>query len=113
MSHADSDSEEIAQPIHLLSRYTHVLLILIQDPNITIRELSIVLDVTERTALRTLNELEKKGFISIERRGRNNWYRVLLDAQSLSRFENNRTVRDLIGLVIGHEHIKEEPVEGI
>ena len=113
MSHDDLSPKQIAQPIHLLSRYAHVLLILIQDPNVTIRELSIVLDVTERTALRTLNELEKKGFISIERRGRNNCYRVLLDAQSSSRFENNCTTRDLIGLVIGHEQIKEEPVEGL
>lgn len=113
MSNDDSTTEQIAQPIHLLSRYAHVLLILIQDPAITIREISIVLDITERTAIRTLNELEKKGFISIERRGRNNWYQVLLDAASSSRFENSCTTRDLIGLVIGHEHINEKFGEGL
>ncbi len=113
MRNDESTPRHDAQPIHLLSRYTHVLLILTKNPNITMRELSIVLEVTERTALRTLNELERKGFISVDRRGRNNWYRVLFDAQSASRFENNCSTRDLIGMVIGHEHINQKHVEVI
>lgn len=107
-----SSEDQVAQSVHLLSRHAHVLLILAKDPMVTIREISFVLDVTERTVLRILNQLEEQGFLRIERRGRNNSYRVLLDAESSSRFEKGCTVRDVVGLVKSQEHINEEPVEG-
>lgn len=95
------------QDVDFLSRHAHVLLVLFQDPKITAREISVMLDVTERTTLRVLNQLKKQGFISIERRGRNNFYQVLIDAQSSSRFENGCKVQDLLGLVSGDKQIKE------
>ena len=108
-----SSDRQMAQSVHLLSRHAHVLLILTQDPALTIREISIVLDVTERTVLRIINQLEKQGFLQIERRGRNNSYQVLLDAESSSRFENGCKIRDVIGLVDGHKQNEKPRAEGI
>ncbi len=88
------------QSVELLSRYAHLLLILVRDPDITIRDLSIVLDITERTVHRILNQLQQNGFVSIERLGRKNIYHVLLDSQSSARFENGCRVGDVVGLVV-------------
>jgi DNA-binding MarR family transcriptional regulator len=108
-----SSEDQVAQSVHLLSRHAHVLLILAKDPMVTIREISFVLDVTERTVLRILNQLEEQGFLRIERRGRNNSYRVLLDAESSSRFENSCKIRDVIGLMNSHEQNEKPRAEGI
>lgn len=104
--------EESTQSVDLLSRFAHLLLILVRDPDVTIRDISIMLDLTERTVHRTLIQLEQEGFVSIERLGRRNRYRVLLDTQSSSRFENNCKVGDVIGLVMKHDQTKKH-LEGI
>lgn len=87
------------QAISFLSRYAHVLMIIMRDPSVTIREISIILGVTERTIHIFLNQLEQQGVISIKRQGRKNTYRVLLDAKSPSRFENGCKVRDVLGII--------------
>lgn len=100
----EKDLENSAlQPVHLFSRFTHVLLILVRDPGVTIREISIVLDVTERTVHRILNQLEMQGFVRIERQGRRNKYVVVDQAESALRFENGCKVNEVIKLALGHQ----------
>jgi DNA-binding transcriptional ArsR family regulator len=101
MSRKDLSGDKSVECVDLLSRYAHLLLILVRDQDATIRDISIILDLTERTVHRTLNQLREEGYISIERVGRRNRYRVLADMQSTSRFENNCRVGDVLGLVVG------------
>lgn len=111
MSRKDLSGDESMQCVDLLSRYAHLLLILARDPDATIRDISIILDLTERTVHRTLNQLGQEGYISIERVGRRNRYRVLVEMQSTSRFENNCKVGDVLGLVVGQGGFN-TPIEG-
>ena len=99
MTGTGPSDETLGQSVGFFSRYTHVLFILVRDPDVTIREMSIILNVTERTVHVILNQLEQQGFIQIDRQGRKNSYRVLLDARSKSRFEQGCTVREILKMI--------------
>ncbi len=57
-----------------------VLLAVAADPELLLREIAVVVGITERAAHRIIGDLEGGGYISRERKGRRNYYQVHLDA---------------------------------
>lgn len=60
----------------LLSNHGHILVYINRNPDSKVKEIAEAVGITERSALSILSELEKDGYISIERIGRRNSYRV-------------------------------------
>lgn len=60
----------------LLGNHLIALAAIRSNPSILIRELSQVLDLTERSTQRVVNELEGAGLIRVSRAGRRNLYTV-------------------------------------
>lgn len=63
-----------------LTNHAHVLLCVMHEPDIRLREIADAVGITERAAHRIIAELEDDGYISRERRGRRNLYRLHSDA---------------------------------
>ena len=59
-----------------LSNHGHVLIYLAKNPNALIREIADEVGITERATQGIIKELTTEGYISVERVGRRNAYRV-------------------------------------
>ncbi len=81
------------------SNYAHVLFILSTQENITIRELSSKVGITERFAHKILVDLQENGYISIQKNGRNNQYKINSTKKLRHPIEGHLKVGQLIKLV--------------
>lgn len=59
-----------------LTNHAHVLLCVARDPQTRIRDLADRVGITERAVQRIIRELEEDGYLTHEREGRRNLYRV-------------------------------------
>jgi DNA-binding MarR family transcriptional regulator len=59
-----------------LTNHAQVLLCVAHDPDIRLREIGDAVGITERAAHRLLGELAEAGYVSRERNGRRNRYKV-------------------------------------
>jgi len=59
-----------------LSNHGHVLVHINRNPDSKVKEIADAVGITERSALSILSDLEASGYISVERVGRRNSYRV-------------------------------------
>ena len=84
-----------------LTNHSHVLLCLVSDENLRVRDLAQKVGITERAILKILGDLEAGGVIERERDGRRNRYRVRLDVALRHDLESHRTVGDLVAAVHG------------
>lgn len=63
-------------PWTFLTNHAHVLLCISRDPQARIRDLAERVGITERAVQRIIAELEEDGYLTHEREGRRNLYRV-------------------------------------
>ena len=83
----------------LLTNHAHVLVCLSRDSTQRMRDVALLVGITERAVQRIVHELTAAGFITVSKEGRNNRYTVI-DRQPLRHaLEAHRTVRDLLALV--------------
>jgi DNA-binding MarR family transcriptional regulator len=59
------------------SPYAHVLICLADNPRIRLRELAERVGVTERTAMRLVDRLDRAGVVQRRREGRRNVYEIV------------------------------------
>ena len=64
------------RPWTFLTSHARVLLIISQNPATRVRDIAALADITERSAQRIVADLEAGGYLSHERIGRRNHYRV-------------------------------------
>lgn len=62
-----------------LTHHAHVLLAVAHDPDATIESIASSVEITPRSALTILKDLEEAGYLERERRGRRNHYVMHLD----------------------------------
>jgi uncharacterized membrane protein len=82
----------------LLSNHALVLLCIADDAGIRLRDIAAAVGITERAAHRIVNELEEDGYISRERRGRRNHYRLRKDLPLRHPLGQDRKLADLLAL---------------
>jgi predicted transcriptional regulator of viral defense system len=79
-----------------LTNHGAVLCLVAEHQKITAREIAAILDITERSVLRIIADLESEGYLERFREGRTNWYRVY-HGQPLRREERSHVpVGDLL-----------------
>jgi DNA-binding transcriptional ArsR family regulator len=81
---------------HFLSNHAHVLLSLSGDPDLTVRELSQRVGITERAVMRIIGDLDEGGYIDRVREGRNNHYTLHPDLPLRHPVEAHCSVGNLI-----------------
>ena len=79
-----------------LSNHGHVLIQLSMNPDSRVRDIAETVGITERSTLSILSDLERGGFISVERVGRRNTYRV----NPNKNFRHPNEARKKIGSII-------------
>lgn len=72
-------AEKVERPWTFLTNHARVLVMISEDPEIRLRDLSATIGITERSAQRIVAELEEAGYLTHERVGRRNVYQVSLD----------------------------------
>jgi len=85
-----------------LTNHSHVLLCLVADPMLTMREISQLVGITERAVQAIISDLEKEGYIVRHREGRRNMYEVNADLHLRHPVERHCSVGELIDAVLKH-----------
>lgn len=82
-----------------LTNHTHVLVCLSRDHTLTVRELALLIGITERSVQRILSELERAGAIERFKEGRKNTYQIKKDHRLHHPLEDKKTVAELLKAV--------------
>jgi predicted transcriptional regulator len=84
-----------------LTNHAHVLLAIARNPDSTTREVATIVGITERAVQRIVTELEVGAYLSHERRGRRNHYRVHPTRRLRHPMDRNHRVGELLELLGG------------
>lgn len=94
-THAPSDEPKWT----FLSNHAHVLLCIVRDPEVRIRDIAAHVGITERAVQRILGELEGAGVLQRERHGRRNHYHFEPEVALRHPLEHDHTVGHLMQLL--------------
>jgi DNA-binding MarR family transcriptional regulator len=79
-----------------LTNHSHVLVCLLRNPELTMREVSAMVGITERATQRIVADLQAAEVIEVEKEGRRNRYSVRLDRSLRHPLEAGHTVGELM-----------------
>jgi len=99
-SRAEASSAAEKPPWTFLTNHAHVLLCIATDPQARIRELAVRVGITERAVQRIIFDLEEGGYLTHERDGRRNTYRVRAHLPLRHPVERKNKVAALLALVV-------------
>lgn len=91
------------RPWTFITNHARVLVIISEDPEIRLRDLSAMIGITERSAQRIVAELEEAEYLARERIGRRNRYEVSPDVGLRHPHEQDVEVGLLLAL-FSNEH---------
>ena len=77
------------------TNHSHVIFSLAQDPNSTIRDISLKVGITERAVQKIILDLEDEGYIVKTKLGRNNSYKVNLKKELRHPIEKKKRLADV------------------
>lgn len=83
-----------------LSNHSHVLVALARNPNLSLREVSLLVGITERSVQRIVTDLEEAGYVIKEKVGRNNQYCIKETIPLRHPLERHCTVGELLDLIV-------------
>lgn len=83
-----------------LSNHSHVLIALSKNPGMVLREVAILVGITERAVQKIISDLERDEFISKKKIGRQNIYRISQDKKLRHHLESHKSIGDLIQLIV-------------
>ena len=84
-----------------LSNHGHVLVCLAQEPDIRVRELADRVGITDRTAHLIINDLVEAGYVSRQKVGRRNRYRVNPRLRFRHPVERDHRIGEMLDLLAG------------
>ena len=71
-----ADASPAAPKFSFLTNHGKTLLLIADDPRIRLRDIAVVLDITERATHRIVGDLDRAGYVERTREGRRNFYSV-------------------------------------
>jgi hypothetical protein len=83
-----------------LTNHTHVLVCLVRDSEMLMRQIAQEVGITERQVINIISELTEAGVVTKTRDGRRNLYDVNLDCELRHPLEAPSTVGDLLNKII-------------
>jgi DNA-binding MarR family transcriptional regulator len=88
---------------HFLTNHAQVLLCIENDPDARMRDIAETVGVTERAAQRITNDLVEAGYLTRERIGRRNRYRINRKARMRHPAQREHPIGELLGLLSSDE----------
>lgn len=82
-----------------LTNHAHVLAVLHANPEIILRDVAVIVGITERAVQQIVHDLAEEGFIEREKIGRQNRYRVIANQPLRHPIESHRSIGDLLKLI--------------
>jgi hypothetical protein len=82
------------------TNHARVLICISRDPGIRLRDLAVVLDVTERSAYGIVTDLVEGGYVVKDKDGRRNRYQVEAQLPLPESVGRERTIGEVLGLLI-------------
>ena len=79
-----------------LTNHTHVLLCLYRNPEITLREVAVLVGITERMVQKIVAELVGAEFLEVTKVGRRNTYRITVDKKLRHPLESHCSIGDML-----------------
>ena len=89
-----------------LSNHTHVLICIVRDPTVRMRDLADEVGITERAIQRIVADLRDAGYLSLERKGRRNHYLVHTQRPMRHPVESHCLVSELLDPILNHTEAK-------
>jgi predicted transcriptional regulator len=89
-----------------LSNHTHVLICIVKDPTVRMRDLADEVGITERAIQRIVADLRDAGYLSLERKGRRNHYLVHTQRPMRHPVESHCLVSELLDPILNHTEPK-------
>jgi hypothetical protein len=83
----------------LLTNHGNTLLLIARDPRIRLRDLAVLLDITERAAQRVVADLISTGYLYRHREGRRNAYQVKTHLPLRLPFARDLDVKSLLAIM--------------
>ena len=96
---AHGDPEPRARSWHFLTNHAHVLLSVVQEPTIRVREVAAQVGITERAAQGILRDLQEEGYLRARRVGRRNVYSVRASTPLRHPLHEHHHVGELLALL--------------
>jgi hypothetical protein len=84
-----------------VTNHAHVLACIAADPATRLRDIAVVVGITERTAAQIVNDLERAGYLTKTRVGRSNHYEVHGELPLRHPQHRHHTVGELIAFLEG------------
>jgi len=84
---------------NFLTNHGHILFLLAIEPELTVREISLKVGITERAALRIISDLEQDNYIEISKQGRKNTYNVRTDKSLKHDLEKQCQIKDFVNVI--------------
>lgn len=103
MKKAQKNREELdvqSRSWTFLTNHAHVLIMLFANPDLSLREVALIVGITERAVQRIVADLEEDGFLKREKIGRRNHYEVVKSKALRHPIEAHRKIGDLLQLVV-------------
>ncbi len=88
---------------HFLTNHAQVLLCIENNPDARMRDIAETVGVTERAAQRITNDLVDAGYVTRERIGRRNRYRIDRKARMRHPAQREHRIGELLGLLSSEE----------
>jgi DNA-binding MarR family transcriptional regulator len=79
-----------------LTNHTHVLLCLYRNQEITLREVAVLVGITERMVQKIVSELVDAEYLAVTRVGRRNTYQIDVDRKLRHPLESHRSIGDML-----------------
>jgi DNA-binding transcriptional ArsR family regulator len=88
-----------------LTNHARVLLCISRDPGIRLRDIADRVGITERSAYSIVQDLAEAGYITKEKDGRRNRYRIDTDLPLPEPSSQERTVGEVLALLAGRDQL--------
>lgn len=79
-----------------LTNHTHVLVCLYRNPEITLREVAVLVGITERMVQKIVAELVAAEFLEVTKVGRRNTYQIAVEKKLRHPLESHRSIGDML-----------------
>jgi DNA-binding transcriptional ArsR family regulator len=90
-----------------LTNHARALLCIANDPGARLRDIAVMVGVTERSAHDIVSDLVNAGYVIKDREGRRNRYRIQEELPLRDPMSRQRTIGEMLDLLVGtNEHRK-------
>jgi predicted transcriptional regulator len=96
MSNGDTTDDK---PWRFVTNHTQVLLTIVRNPDVRMREIAQLVGITERAAQRIVADLQEAGYVEASRVGRRNHYTINREIKMRHPAQDDTEIGDLLDLL--------------